>query len=83
MRLNSLQVLAGTTTISLPFYLGYQPEPAVFDEIVHEKESLFLKNGAGRFKIGFRRGKPGWLPPRKAESNKPWHPPASLELSIN
>ena len=30
-------------TISLPFYLGYQPEPDVFDEIVHEKESLFLK----------------------------------------
>jgi len=30
-------------TISLPYYLGYQPEPEVFDEIVHEKESLFLK----------------------------------------
>jgi HAD superfamily hydrolase (TIGR01509 family) len=30
-------------TISLPFYLGYQPEPDVYDEIVHEKESLFLE----------------------------------------
>ncbi|QRN83194.1 HAD family phosphatase [Chloroflexota bacterium] len=30
-------------TISLPYYLGYQPEPEVFDEIVHEKESLFLE----------------------------------------
>ncbi len=29
--------------ISLPFYLGYQPEPEVFNEIAHEKESLFLE----------------------------------------
>lgn len=29
-------------TISLPLYLGHQPEQEVFDQIVHEKESLFL-----------------------------------------
>lgn len=29
--------------ISLPTYLGYQPEPEVFNEIIHEKESLFLE----------------------------------------
>ena len=69
-------------TISLPFYLGYQPEPDVFDEIVHEKESLFLKMVL-KIQNWFPAWKPGWLPPRIAESNKPWHPPASLELSIN
>lgn len=30
-------------TISLPTYLGYQPEPIVFNQIVQEKESLFLE----------------------------------------
>ena len=30
-------------SISLPIYLGYEPEPDVFDQIAHDKESLFLE----------------------------------------
>jgi HAD superfamily hydrolase (TIGR01509 family) len=30
-------------TISLPIYLGYKPEQELFDQIVHDKESLFLE----------------------------------------